>query len=261
MPPKHISKIQKIWKKVRNKFSTEVTTGKLHLFYRISDASYAKEKPDYISKNGCLENCFRVFEGYQFNLIADKVMDSTWTRLEERFPDIQMERTSYGNGAASFNHALNQALGYPPDDVIYFVEDDYLHKNESSSVLIEGIKLGSDYVTLYDHPDKYMDTDNPFVDQDGEVTKVFLSRSCHWKMTSSTTMTFAAKVQTLLDDEKVIRNWTKNAHPDDFNMFADLSDCGRSLISPIPGYATHGQSEFLAPLINWEYVAKQSKSG
>jgi len=135
------------------------------------------------------------------------------------------------------------------------VYDDYLHREISFALLKEGIMLGADYVTLYDHPDKYLDTDNPFVDQDGEVTKVFLTKSCHWKMTSSSTMTFASTVSTLKQDEKILRSRTINDHPDDFNMFADLSDLGRSLVSPIPGFCTHGQSDFLSPLINWEEVA------
>ena len=73
-------------------------------------------------------------------------------------------------------------------------------------------------------------------------------------MTSSTTMTFASTVRTLKQDEKILRSRTINHHPDDFNMFADLSDLGRSLVSPIPGFSTHGQSDFLSPLVNWEEV-------
>ena len=255
MPPKHISKILKIWKKFKNHFNIEKTFGKSHLFYRISDGSYAKDKPNYISKKTCLKNCYRVFRNTEIHLIADNVLDETWSWIDIQFPHIKKERTLFGNGAASFNHALTIALKLPLNDIIYFVEDDYLHRENSLSVLKEGIMLGADYVTLYDHPDKYLDTDNPFVDKDGEVTKVFLTKSCHWKMTSSTTMTFASTVRTLKQDEKILRSRTINHHPDDFNMFADLSDLGRSLVSPIPGFSTHGQSDFLSPLVNWEEVA------
>ena len=41
-------------------------------------------------------------------------------------------------------------------------------------------------------------------------------------------------------------------HPNDFQMFFDLRNKGRQLISSIPGYATHGETKWLAPLTNWE---------
>ena len=255
MPPKHISKILKIWKKFKNHFHNEKLFGKTHLFYRISDGSYEKEKPRYISKKTCLRNCYHVFKNSEIHLIADNVQDETWSWIESQFPHIKKERTSFGNGALSFNHALSIALKLPLNDIIYFVEDDYLHRRHSYTALKEGIMLGADYVTLYDHPDKYLDTDNPFVDKDGEVTKVLLTKSSHWKMTSSTTMTFASTVNTLRKDEEILRIRTCNDHPDDFNMFADLADLGRSLVSPIPGFCTHGQSDFLSPRVDWEKVS------
>ena len=232
-----------------------IDLGALHVFYRLSDGSYDKLKPDYISKRICLENFLSNFSRENFTLIADNVVDDTWEMLGREFAGIKIERTSFGNGAASFNRALDLALKLPQEDIVYFVEDDYLHCPNSRDVLLEGMRLGTDYLTLYDHPDKFMDTDNPHVDRDGEVTKVFLSASCHWKLTSSTTMTYASTVKTLTRDEAVIRARTSGDHPDDFNMFIDLREKGRTLISPLPGYATHGQIEWLGPLVDWEEVA------
>ena len=65
-------------------------------------------------------------------------------------------------------------------------------------------------------------------------------------------MTFAAKVRTLKEDEKILREWTSETHPHDFQMFFDLRNKGRQLISSIPGYATHGETKWLTPLTNWE---------
>ena len=251
MPPKQLSRILKIWRRVKNKFSEKTTFGKLHIFYRISDSSYDKEKPSYVTNKSCIRNCIEALKTVDFNIIADNVSGETWSWICNEFSHLYKERTSFGNGAASFNHALSSALKLPLDDVVYFIEDDYLHKRNSQNALLEGVKLGADYITLYDHPDKYLDTDNPYVDCDGEITKVFLTESCHWKLTNSTTMTFASKIGTLLHDEMIIRERTKGTHPDDFNMFGDLFDNGRSLISPIPGYSTHGQTDSLSPLTSW----------
>ena len=114
--------------------------------------------------------------------------------------------------------------------------------------------MGADYVTLYDHPDKYINGINPHVTDGGEETKVFLTDSCHWKFTNSTTMTFATTVKTLKDDIEIIRKWTLGTHPNDFEMFIELRNKGKSLVSPLPGYSTHGETAFLTPLINWEKV-------
>ena len=85
-----------------------------------------------------------------------------------------------------------------------------------------------------------------------EDTRVYLGEYCHFKLTNSTTMTFAAKVKTLKEDEDVLRKWTKDTHPYDFQMFMELKQRGRRLASSIPGFATHGETKFLSPLINWK---------
>ena len=212
------------------------------IYYRISDSGYDKVKPEYINNKNCLNNFISVFGLSNLNIIADNVNDDTFMWISSLTDKI--DRTQLGSGAQSFNYVLDKAIDLPDDEVIYFVENDYLHKQNSDKLILEGIKLGADYVTLYDHPDKYLGPEsggNPFVDDGGEVTKVYLSDSCHWKLTNSTTMTFASKVRTLKEDEHIFRKWTDKTYPEDFKMFLELRDTGRTLISPLPGYSTHGE--------------------
>ena len=124
-------------------------------------------------------------------------------------------------------------------------------------MLLEGFDLGSSFVSLYDHPDKYMEPSrggNPFCKGRAENTRVFLSKSCHWKLTNSTTMTFASKVSTLKRTEPTLRKWTSNSYPEDFRMFLDLRTQEESLITPIPGYCTHGEVAWLSPLTDWSSI-------
>ena len=65
-------------------------------------------------------------------------------------------------------------------------------------------------------------------------------------------MTFATKVKTLKEDEDVLRKWTKDTHPYDFQMFMELKQRGRRLASSIPGFATHGETDYLSPLTEWK---------
>ncbi len=224
----------------------------INVFYRLSDGGYAKEKPSYVDNEKCLTNFISVFKNENITIIADNVKDETYDWLSDL--NLNIERTKLGSGAQSFNHVLNKALDLNDDSVVYFVEDDYLHRKNSPKVLLEGMGLGSDYVTLYDHPDKFINGINPYVSDGGEETKVFLTDSCHWKFTNSTTMTFATNVKTLKDDEEIIRKWTTGTHPNDFEMFIELRNKGKSLVSPLPGYSTHGETAFLSPLTNWEKV-------
>ena len=65
-------------------------------------------------------------------------------------------RTTEGNaGAVRFAMDLvvqNMVVG----EWVYLVEDDYLHLPESKARLVQAAEAGiADYLTLYDHPDKY----------------------------------------------------------------------------------------------------------
>ena len=232
----------------------------MKIIYRISDVGYNKVKPDYINNENCLKNFCNVFFDYIYDIhiIADTCSDSTINMISKYIDPVNIEQVSIGNGAGTFNLALDKALKLNDSDIVYFVENDYLHVPNAPEVLLEGINLGSTFVSLYDHPDKYMDGINPYVSDGGEETKVFLSKSCHWKLTNSTTMTFAGKVSYLKQFENILRYYTSTSHPHDFEMWIDLRNQGASLITPIPGYSTHGESSWLTPLINWNNVNSNS---
>lgn len=223
----------------------------MRIIYRISDKGYSKAKPEYINNKNCLANAVKIFDGCEWSIIADNISKETSDMIEKYKSKDHIYYTSKGNGAATFNLALDEALQMGDNDTVYFLENDYLHKPESGKILEEGFNLGASFVSLYDHPDKYVNGVNPYVEEGGEITKVFLSKSCHWKLTNSTTMTFASKVGTLKKYESILRKYTSTTHPDDFKMWIELREQGASLITPLPGYATHGETAWLSPLTNW----------
>jgi len=233
----------------------------MKIIYRISDAGFKKVKPKYINNENCLSNAVKVFniENHNWILIADNTSEKTDEMISKYVPHDFVYKTKIGSGAGTFNYGLNKALNFDDDDIVYFLENDYIHKSNSDVVLLEGIDAGGDYISLYDHPDKYIPANrggNPFIENDGgEVTKVYLTKSCHWKITNSTTMTFASKVKTLREDESIIRKWTNMGdYPRDFDMFIELREKGKSLLTPIPGYSTHGETAWLSPLTDWEKI-------
>ena len=232
----------------------------MKVIYRISEGGYPKEKPDYITKINCLKNALKHFKQEDFLLIMDGVSDGLKSEIEKVYGG-KAQLVQIGNGAGTFNLALSHALGQTEifvlegDEIIYFLEDDYLHKADAQKVLEDGFNLGMDYVTLYDHKDKYLNPiegGNPYCEGRAEFTRVYCGETSHFKITNSTTMTFAAKVKTLKEDEMIMRNWTNGTHPHDFQMWVDLIKKGRRLVSSIPGYSTHGETKWLTPLTNWE---------
>ena len=232
----------------------------MKIIYRISDAGYNKVKPDYIDNQKCLQNFCNIFYDhiYDIHIIADNCSESTIDMINRYIDPVNIEKVSVGHGAGTFNLALDKALKWGDDEIVYFVENDYLHKPGSPDVLKEGFDLGASFVALYDHPDKYMDPragGNPYCEGGAEDTRVYLTDSCHWKITNSTTMTFASKVSTLKKTEPNLRKWTNMGHyPQDFKMFIEFQNNNELLITPIPGYATHGETAWLSPLTDWSLV-------
>lgn len=230
----------------------------INIIYRISDKGYKKNKPSYINNENCLKNFCTVFDGYNISVIADNIGDETYDMIQKYVVPSRIHKVSIGHGAGTFNIALDMALGRLNDnDIIYFVENDYLHRPNADKILLEGLDLKNSFVSLYDHPDKYISPErggNMYAFGGAESTRVYLTQSCHWKITNSTTMTFAARVKVLRKNEAILRKWTCSTHPHDMHMFIELINCQETLVTPIPGYATHGETEWLCPLIDWSQI-------
>ena len=230
----------------------------MKLIYRISDSGYNKIKPDFITNEICLKNFVDVFLPNDFTIIADNISKDTKKMILKYVPEDCIQYVKVGHGAGTFNLALDLALTYNDDEIVYFIENDYLHTSDAKKILEEGFDIGASFVSLYDHPDKYLAPDrggNPYCDGGAEDTRVYLTNNSHWKITNSTTMTFAAKVKTLKENEKILRDFTNGTHPHDFQMFLKLRENNKLLITPIPGRSTHGETAWLSPLIKWKNYA------
>ena len=116
--------------------------------------------------------------------------------------------------------------------------------------MIEGFEhIGADYFTLYDHPDKYY---LPMYEQ--LTSKVIATDNIHWRSTPSTTCTFACRYETLNKYFDTHLEFCKGEYTRDHDMFTELWKKGSNLISCIPGYSTHVESNMMSPLIDWSKV-------
>ena len=233
--------------------SKELNLNNMKVIYRISDSGYNKVKPNYINNEICLKNALKTFKNANWSIIADNISSETNNMIQNNISRNHILYVEKGNGAATFNLALDEAIAHSDsDEIIYFLENDYLHKPGSLKVIEEGISLGAEYITLYNHPDKFIPPQyggNPEVDSDGGYsTKLYRGSKNIFYTVNSTTMTFASKVKTLKNDEEILRKWTNGTHPHDFRMFLDLRNQNRTLLCPVESFSTHGESLYLAPL-------------
>lgn len=206
----------------------------MRVYYRISDQSYPKQKLPGADKFKCLDNFISQFQDHSTIIIlADNCGEATIESLKSRslFP----RPSSLGN-AGSFRQSVLDAISFcDPSELVYLVEDDYLHRDGAATALLDAANAGiADYWTLYDHPDKYS-AEYQF----GEVSKVVKVREQHWRYTQSTTMTFATHAATLKQDIDTWMKYTDGYHPKDHLAFSDLTSQGRRLAVAIPGLSCH----------------------
>jgi hypothetical protein len=201
--------------------------------YRISDNGYVKPKLPGATKLLCLENFLETFGKIDY-LIADNCSNETIEKISTVAEQFHV--TKLGN-APSFIYSVDILAkeGIENDELIYFVEDDYLHHPNSKSTLENALNL-ADYLTLFDHPDKYSRMYSC-----GETSKVQRVKNQHWKTSVSTTMTFACKYKTIKDDFfRVFKKSCVNFHPNDHEIFERLQKTyKRKLMVCIPGLSFH----------------------
>jgi hypothetical protein len=234
----------------------------MKVLLRYSDGGSMEHKPSYVTKRGLLDHFLKTFEGYEIFIVADKVSDESFKYLSSKVQDDKhIQRTSYGCCPGSFMFGLMWMIQtLKDDDKLYMTEDDYMYTPDAPKVIEEGLDL-ADYVSGYDHPDKYENHSeggpNPFVEQGGEPTRVLRGATRHWKITNSCCMTFAARIKTLKQDASLMYQFNRTMRSDDFHMFLALGKQGRRLISPLPGVSTHGERLLLSPFIDWETLYTQ----
>lgn len=196
------------------------------VLFRISSNGNPKVKFDYVNKYDCLENLLKVFAGWEFICVADNCDDILVENLKNK-PFHLFYETNLGN-PGSFWRLYEIALkSIKEDDVLYFAEDDYWHLQDAPSAILEGL-THFDYVTVYDHLDKYQSLSgvvNPYAKHQkySELTEVVYGNNFIWRTSNSTTMTFAAKGKTLRKDADI---WAMTKHRSgdyDFEIFTVLT--------------------------------------
>lgn len=219
-----------------------------HCYYSKIQEQPNKERPDWWNKEKVFQNFKNTLNPETTNYTI--IYDEHYGKIEDTF--LSREENVYiinaGGEAKSFLRTLEYALSKDFDDetIIYFLEDDYVHRPNWDVIMQEGFQLPVGYVTLYDHKDKYTQMYSDL------MSKILITENSHWKPVPSTTNTFATKFKTLKEDKRIHYQYSTNVEPTaDHQKFLDLNQRGRYLISCLPGYSTHAVEEWVSPCINW----------
>lgn len=220
-----------------------------HSFYSPNTALENRKRPEWFDKKKIWDN----FKKTTNPEICDVtiIYDTHFGDSSESFFDEtdNIVKINCGTEASSFLEMLNiiQRGDHNEDDIIYMLEDDYLHLPGWTNIMIEGLGLETDYISLYDHLDKYQ----YYPDL---LSKIYVSESCHWRTVPSTCNTYACRFSTLIRDIDIHKFYSINHHngiSSDHSKFINLGNIGRRLITPMPGYSTH--CDLLhSPTIKWE---------
>lgn len=223
---------------------------KIEVFVRhciFSSVSQHKKRYPQFSREACYRNLLQTIDLKKANLtfFLDGQKKDHFLREENRFPVIEIQA---GTESSSFLQLLDlvEKRRFHPETILYFLEDDYLHRPNWVEVLLEGFEIpGVEYATLYDHKDKYFHPS--YVELKSQL---FQTKSCHWRSTPSTTNTFAVRAKTLLEHLPIHRQFSEERKiTADHEKFQKLNAL---LISSIPGFSTHCEPEFASPCYNWE---------
>ncbi len=225
-----------------------------------SSISAHKKRFANFSRKGCFENLLATIadeERINVTFFLDThhpMQEEHFLRGQSLYPVIEFKG---GSEAVSFLRMLEHVhqQKFSPETIIYFLEDDYLHRLFWPKILREAFTLpGIDYVTLFDHADKYF-----FPQYLNLQSKIFHTDSCHWRTTPSTTNTYAMLFKTLQKHIDIHRFFSLGRTiTSDHDKFCKLAETEAVLISSIPGYSTHVESDFASPCTAWDKILEET---
>lgn len=208
---------------------------------------------DHNSNNKDLKKIEEIFSKYELeynfiNLDVEKFSDIKTINKNNHIIETNMKATM-ASIMQSFFVAKDKC-----EDIIYFVEDDYIHKIESLSEMIKTYERIS---SLYNKEFFLCPVDYPYLYKKTDETKIILGDKYHWRTTNETLLTFMTSKKLILKYWEELINMSRNEHSPFEKPLHGIYE-NEYCFSPIPSLAIHCtnvNSAFgLSPNINWKKV-------
>ena len=164
--------------------------------------------------------------------IVNKVISIDLTKFKNKIKD-GYSKAKFSNMANFYNSLL--IAKNEEADLIYFVEDDYLHSQNS---IVEMIFSYEKFYSLFSQEVILLPSDYPYLYTKDENTKIYLGEKNHWRLVSESLVTFMTH-KTLIDKyfaelEKMGVEWTDPWEKPLHNIYKSYP-----CLSPIPSLAIH----------------------
>lgn len=271
---------------------------RVHVVYRVAGAENLRGRPPFYSKLLSLQSLLRAREECDAPIDVVFLADGPLPQELQRWMSSAGEVVPLRRGSGMYRSylealALPGNRGWPDEDLVYFVEDDYLHRPAALQRLAEAAQALPEaaYLGLY-------------AQFDWRRTRRLDVGDCVWHIAHSTTSTFATRIGTLREDRWIHRlGFVAESSPDtdvcstyrgvrpfrwDYLIgdLAGLEPGGawpprrrlkraagqaalnllavkagfrrRLLVSAYPSLATHLAVPYLAPEVDWEAVAAET---
>jgi hypothetical protein len=225
---------------------------KIHILYRHYNVEGEgnKFRPSWFNYEKCFINLLNTIEGKNVDLhvIMDGNSENNFiNKYKDKYTLYTINKGSdYGSYLETYKYVKTLNIGN--DDLIYFLENDYLHVDnwvEEIVTLFQTYPQGLNYVSLYDHNDKYF---LPMYDD--LVSKIFTTKTKHWRTTPSTCGSYIIPKNIFIEDEDI-----NTGGPGDHDKFLHLNSTkNRFVLTPIPGLSTHCMEGLLSPTIDWQTI-------
>ena len=159
---------------------------------------------------------------------------------------------------SNINQSLN--IGKNCDDLVYFVEDDYLHKKDAIEEMILSYERISSQI---DRELIMCPADYPYLYNKIKNTKILLGNNYHWRSVEESLCTFLTSKKLINKHFKKFVSACEFEHYPFEKPFHDIYK-KELCISPIPALAVHftniNSIYGLSPLIDYEKLWKENKT-
>ena len=177
-----------------------------------------------------------------------RILNKNNTKIEDNM------RSTMASILTSFNVAKEHSK-----DLIYFVEDDYIHKKESIGEMILAYeKISSEtnkelFLCPVDYPYLYKNTKN---------TNILIGNRYHWRTVNESLLTFMTSKKLIEKHWDQLTQMAENESAPFETLLHQIYE-GEICLSPIPSLAMHCtnvNSVFgLSPNINWKKIWDENK--
>ncbi len=244
-------------------------------------------------KYSLAELCLKSFKASLGDLRAKMwvLLDSCPSEYDDLFrryfkpEDLELIHLSGIGNQLAFNEQISILVNQDKADLVYFAEDDYFYLPHQFAQMIDLLTQNNDvdFVSPYDHLDYYFSGFH----QHQISLKVFQGR--YWRTANSTCLTFLTSKSTLKKTRKVFASFANGNYDASlwlsltkFHLFNPIRAmrflinnpfwlklilnawyyCWRQILFgrrwklwvPMPAIATHTDSDYLAPTVDWQSI-------